>query len=378
MNYILQLNAFWKQFEDEPVPEFTFQYRGVYLVLLKLNNDSGWKKKFTATYTEVNKLTGGIAKRTYYDAIKFLTERKLILYFKSCSKWQASFFTILRIYSEKAVLAVPSETDRKPVNDVPVSEGTDRKPIGNRYETDRAPIHKPNKPSKPIKLKKLGDGTSLEVPVRPSSKFEIPTKEEIEKYMIEKKNFHLHGAKQFAEKFWESNNAKGWLVGKTKTPMKSWTSAVATWLSDGEFKNFIRKETSALPVSTGTGTTPSTPAPAAPSKADLCRITYRDLLLHIRAHNKFMTGDWYWMDIWTHLTLRNRTEKISASTKERIRIKVKDRLLQAAQAKAQVTHNLIQRETILKEALKDLDKQCKREFCLEYFSKFIKSKILQP
>lgn len=31
------------------------------------------------------------------------------------------------------------------------------------------------------------------------------------------------------EKFFYSNEAKGWLVGKTKTPMKNWKAAVRTW-----------------------------------------------------------------------------------------------------------------------------------------------------
>ena len=66
--------------------------------------------------------------------------------------------------------------------------------------------------------------------------FQKPTLEEIKKYVVEK-GYNLN-----AEKFFNFYESKGWKVGKT--PMVSWTHAVATWHNADTPK--LAKQTSAI------------------------------------------------------------------------------------------------------------------------------------
>jgi len=55
------------------------------------------------------------------------------------------------------------------------------------------------------------------------SRFTRPTVEEIRAYCDERNN----GID--AEEFFDANEAKGWVVGTTRTPMKDWQAAIRTW-----------------------------------------------------------------------------------------------------------------------------------------------------
>ena len=57
----------------------------------------------------------------------------------------------------------------------------------------------------------------------PSKKFIKPTLEEVKAYCEERKN----GIDP--QRFLDTNDAKGWLVGTTKTPMKDWKAVIRTW-----------------------------------------------------------------------------------------------------------------------------------------------------
>lgn len=57
-------------------------------------------------------------------------------------------------------------------------------------------------------------------------RFQVPTEKEIFDYLCEKQ--YPHDKKSFVTKFWNFYNSKGWKIGKSK--MKSWKSAVATWI----------------------------------------------------------------------------------------------------------------------------------------------------
>lgn len=73
-----------------------------------------------------------------------------------------------------------------------------------------------------------------------TQKFFKPTVEEIEAYCIERNN----GID--AQRFFDSNEAKGWVVGKTKTPMKDWRAAIRTWEAN-------QRETDGSKMTTMTG-----------------------------------------------------------------------------------------------------------------------------
>ena len=54
-------------------------------------------------------------------------------------------------------------------------------------------------------------------------RFVKPTLDQIKEYCLERKN------NIDPENFFDSNEAKGWVVGKNKTPMKNWQAAIRTW-----------------------------------------------------------------------------------------------------------------------------------------------------
>ena len=58
-----------------------------------------------------------------------------------------------------------------------------------------------------------------------SPRFTKPTIEQVQEYIKEK------GYPIDAQRFFDSNEAKGWVVGKFQTPMKNWQAAVRTWVN---------------------------------------------------------------------------------------------------------------------------------------------------
>lgn len=69
--------------------------------------------------------------------------------------------------------------------------------------------------------------------------FKKPTEEEIKDYVSKysyENNITIGNIDLWARNFRNSNQAKGWVVGKNKTPMKDWRAVVRTWLSNKEEK----------------------------------------------------------------------------------------------------------------------------------------------
>ncbi len=67
-------------------------------------------------------------------------------------------------------------------------------------------------------------------------RFIKPTIEEIKVFCYERKN------NIDAENFFYTNEAKGWVVGKTKTPMQDWKATIRTWENNG----FVSKKSGNL------------------------------------------------------------------------------------------------------------------------------------
>lgn len=63
--------------------------------------------------------------------------------------------------------------------------------------------------------------SSLKKPKK--AKFVKPTLEEVAAYCLERKN----GIDP--QRFLDSNDAKGWVVGKNQTPMRDWKAVIRTW-----------------------------------------------------------------------------------------------------------------------------------------------------
>lgn len=66
-------------------------------------------------------------------------------------------------------------------------------------------------------------GTRDQKPRKPRSAFVKPTPAEVQAYCDERQN-GISG-----QVFCDSNDAKGWVVGKNQTPMQDWRAAVRTW-----------------------------------------------------------------------------------------------------------------------------------------------------
>lgn len=72
--------------------------------------------------------------------------------------------------------------------------------------------------------KKEKDTTNVVSKKKAAKAFRKPTAQEVQAYLDER------GITEFSGKFFvDSNEAKGWLVGSTKTPMKDWRAVVRTW-----------------------------------------------------------------------------------------------------------------------------------------------------
>jgi len=80
-------------------------------------------------------------------------------------------------------------------------------------------------------------------PTKTSDRFIKPTAQEVQIYCDERKNGII------GQEFVDSNDARGWVVGKNKTPMKDWKATIRTWEN-------ARKETGGANVN---GTNRSTP-----------------------------------------------------------------------------------------------------------------------
>ena len=64
-------------------------------------------------------------------------------------------------------------------------------------------------------------------PTRGRMRFSKPSSEEVQEYL------QSLGEKRFTgQQFFDGNEAKGWVVGKFQTPMKSWRHAVRTWITN--------------------------------------------------------------------------------------------------------------------------------------------------
>jgi len=83
---------------------------------------------------------------------------------------------------------------------------------GNPQEPGVSDVDKPQRKGKKRKEKNIK-----------KERFTLPTLKEVEAYCKERKNNINPSA------FMDSNIAKGWLVGKTKTPMKDWKAVIRTW-----------------------------------------------------------------------------------------------------------------------------------------------------
>lgn len=106
---------------------------------------------------------------------------------------------------------------------------TQKEPSGNPEETQRVPRGNPehnlitNDKLLITNDKLLMINDKLKEP-NTRGRMKRPVPAEVQDYLNELKETRFTG-----EQFCDSNEAKGWVVGKNKTPMKKWKAVVRTW-----------------------------------------------------------------------------------------------------------------------------------------------------
>ncbi len=125
MNYIQQINAFWDKLEnDQNLKPASIV---VYAALLQINNKTGWKEKFRATFGQVLNMTG-ISKNTYYSALSELVKGNYLEYEPGPNQYQSATFKMIMLYQilvqhEDSIISAPVQHEDcienipKPLND---------------------------------------------------------------------------------------------------------------------------------------------------------------------------------------------------------------------------------------------------------------------
>lgn len=106
MNYISQINAFWEKVSEDQ--RIRTSARAVYLALLQINNQCGWKIQFQAVYGQVLFMTGIANVQTYYSCLNELVDAGYLIWKKGPNQYQAATFEIVMLY-EKTEVQVESK-----------------------------------------------------------------------------------------------------------------------------------------------------------------------------------------------------------------------------------------------------------------------------
>lgn len=98
---------------------------------------------------------------------------------------------------------------------------------------------------------------------------------------------------------------------------------------------------------------------------------YALLLNIIRKENRIPIEGFPWSDIWKVLTLKKRVQNIDPELKNQIKEKVTIKLNVEAQKRCERMDAIIG-NAVMADALNNFEYHCKKEYCIQYFSKYIK------
>lgn len=188
MNYIKQVNAFYKFLPNNPLSS---NAQCLYSYLLNKNNELGWIKEFTVSNMIVCGFTN-LSRQALDRARNELKQKGYIDYKKGYSN-QAGTYVIVSFVTQN-----DTQSDTQ-------DDTQDNTQSGHTLCT----LNKLNK-TKQNKKENIQRKT-----------FSKPTVEEVKAYCSERKN------NVDAEKFCDFYESKGWKVGKE--PMKDWKACVRTW-----------------------------------------------------------------------------------------------------------------------------------------------------
>ena len=188
MNYIKQVNAFYKFLPNNPLSS---NAQCLYSYLLNKNNELGWIKEFTVSNMIVCGFTN-LSRQALDRARNELKQKGYIDYKKGYSN-QAGTYVIVSFVTQN-----DTQSDTQ-------DDTQDNTQSGHTLCT----LNKLNK-TKQNKKENIQRKT-----------FSKPTVEEVKAYCSERKN------NVDAEKFCDFYESKGWKVGKE--PMRDWKASVRTW-----------------------------------------------------------------------------------------------------------------------------------------------------
>jgi uncharacterized protein YdaU (DUF1376 family) len=116
------------------------------------------------------------------------------------------------------------QTDSKPIAN---EQQTDGKQIANASQTD-SEREKEKEKEKEKEGEREARANSDRLPV---PHFRPPTEEEVRLAMVTNHGLSESQAKEESAKFWNYFESVGWIVGKSRSPMKNWHAAVTTWVA---------------------------------------------------------------------------------------------------------------------------------------------------
>lgn len=195
-----ELTRQWWDFAYNSGKDVKPEHHAVYLYSVELCNRLGWKQRFGIPTTVAMEAVGIRSYKTYIKVFKDLCEWGLFeLLEKSTNQYSANVIALV-IFTEAQSKAL----DKALLNHTPKQvQSTDQSTYSIiKQETIN---HKPQTDA-------VG------------KRFVPPTLEQCIEYAA-KRGYN----QQFAEKFYDTQLTTGWLVGKAKTPMRSWEAAMRTW-----------------------------------------------------------------------------------------------------------------------------------------------------
>lgn len=152
MNYIHQLNGFWEKVSGENLNTSSVV---LYMALLHVCNNTGWKVKFNSQRDYLLHLSKIGSVHTYYAAIKELTERGFIKYEKGINPKTAATFEIVPLFRSNNATQGATQQNQYSNNDMQGATQTatqgatihkpiNNKPINNKLDIDHIDFSKAN------------------------------------------------------------------------------------------------------------------------------------------------------------------------------------------------------------------------------------------
>lgn len=201
MNYIEQINNFWAYTEQEDISSVDI---AVYFAILKYCNSLSWLNPFICHW-EIICQTSKVSKNAYYKSLERLESIGLIKYEKGeKNTLKKPKLFVLQLENKKGII------EEQKGNKKGIEREQNEEQKGNLYKQVNLETNK--------LLNYLGDE-----PQKNKTRFLKPKLEEVNSYMIERMN----GLD--AQTFIDHYEMCGWVIGKSRKPMKDWKAAVRTW-----------------------------------------------------------------------------------------------------------------------------------------------------